>query len=296
MLANVTSLNTTLFNITNSHNDGVWSPLTGLTFTVDLAIFLNNGLSLLMFAVEKELRTNFTIYVINLQFVTFLHYALNGYLYVMKTTYQKWPYGDRICNFYIYVFSVIGPWQNSCHVLITMNRLWAVTFPISYRERHGPKMAIGICAGLAIFSHSYLLPRWIIDALNRGFNLKTPYGCTVNCIVNSLVNGLCMAMQTIWLVELIIILASFPYICYKQTTRTAAVGPKKPVPNSTGMVSLFQQAVNLSTAALLGEIWVVGSHRGRSTGSQKKAIPSLVLNCLNTRPLEMFEENFGPLL
>ena len=52
------------------------------------------------------------------------------------------------------------------HVLIAINRVWAVLAPHSYRERHQtPHMAIGLCVAMYAIVHSICLPLWLQDWL-----------------------------------------------------------------------------------------------------------------------------------
>ena len=51
------------------------------------------------------------------------------------------------------------------HILIAVNRTWAVLHPISYRSIHSKRVAVLLCAGMWCYIHVVLLPGIIRDAL-----------------------------------------------------------------------------------------------------------------------------------
>lgn len=205
-------------NSTNWVTSGSWSPVAVGMAVIHIIIILTNGTALLLFAIEKELRTSFTIYIINLQCVTFFQFAMNGFFYTAKIYYQKWVYGNAACTLYLYVHWIVSPWQSNCHVLITLNRLWAVAFPVNYRNYHNKKVAIAICTGVGIFSHAYSLPRYVFDRLYYRLPIDK-YPCVMYCYVMPLMNGICSLIHFIEAIDEAVILFSFLYIWYKHNQR-----------------------------------------------------------------------------
>ena len=52
-----------------------------------------------------------------------------------------------------------------CHTLITINRIWAVIWPHSYRQNHNTWTACLICVGGWVYVHVNLLPGYVLDIL-----------------------------------------------------------------------------------------------------------------------------------
>lgn len=62
------------------------------------------------------------------------------------------------------------------HLLISLNRIWAVTFPLSYRHTQATKMAFLFCAPLWTYAHVVVLPEMIPKILAIRNPLEI-YGC-----------------------------------------------------------------------------------------------------------------------
>ncbi|XP_055348558.1 uncharacterized protein LOC129595538 [Paramacrobiotus metropolitanus] len=66
--------------------------------------------------------------------------------------------GDTGCIASIYGTTLIRSLCLCSHALITINRVWAMTFPISYKDHHGPWFTWGLCAGVVLCVHALGIP------------------------------------------------------------------------------------------------------------------------------------------
>ena len=127
-----------LLNNSNSsdYHAQLFSPRWGIVPTFYLVILVcsvlgNGGLFSLM-AIEKHLHTPFNIYVMNLLFCNALANILIQPFNLITAVYGRFMAGEVGCSIIFYARIV---WATSfvTHSFITINRLWAVWFPLSYR-------------------------------------------------------------------------------------------------------------------------------------------------------------------
>ncbi|OQV13752.1 hypothetical protein BV898_11973 [Hypsibius exemplaris] len=70
-------------------------------------------------------------------------------LYALRTlTGAIETFGETTCTYYLHVF-----WVECCviygqHAVIALSRMWAITHPISYRNRHTRPLALTLIIGV----------------------------------------------------------------------------------------------------------------------------------------------------
>ncbi|OWA50759.1 hypothetical protein BV898_15265 [Hypsibius exemplaris] len=207
---NVSTQNTS-DNLTSS--TAVWGSSASFSLTILLITVLANLFVLSAFVCHKSLQTPFHVYLINL-LVTYLAYAvLFMPLEVITNLYTTWWLGSAVCTYSIYGIWVFQAGMINSHLLITINRIWAVTFPHSYRLRHTGRVALLSVAGMWICLHCALLPGIILDAMYYRLP-EDRTGCMIN--TNDTLGGWSMAVQiVIYDVPDAIILLAYPIICYQ---------------------------------------------------------------------------------
>ncbi|GAV00777.1 hypothetical protein RvY_11578 [Ramazzottius varieornatus] len=163
-------------------NDGPhWGYASVLSLVIMIAGFITNSSALLVFIKNSNtLITPFNVYLINLLLANLSNLIV---FYPLDIFHQvngnNWRLGTHVCTLYLYGFFVLNAFMGNSHLLIIFNRLWAVTFPISYRNTHSRSLAIKICVGMWIYLHACLLPGVILDALYYRPPLETD-GCQFN--------------------------------------------------------------------------------------------------------------------
>ncbi|XP_055350899.1 trace amine-associated receptor 7g-like [Paramacrobiotus metropolitanus] len=122
--------------------------------------------------------TPFTIYLIALLVANLLFLLPVTFLEILNTAYGGWWMGRRVCQMHNYFNEVWSGAQCLCHVLISVNRLWAVTFSVSYKHHHTKKVAVFSCVAALLWAHMGGLPIFILDTLY--YNLDLRFGCHSN--------------------------------------------------------------------------------------------------------------------
>ncbi|GAV09623.1 hypothetical protein RvY_19127 [Ramazzottius varieornatus] len=125
----------------NNTSTPSWWTATPVCFLLIMVILTTlNGTLLYVFARNQNLRTTFNVYVVSVLLAnlveTLVQMPLNlaHYLHWLSVT---------ACPFYIYSAAVQAVVVCS-HTLITLNRVWAVTAPVSYRKYHRMKVSLAV--------------------------------------------------------------------------------------------------------------------------------------------------------
>ncbi|XP_055354053.1 5-hydroxytryptamine receptor 1B-like [Paramacrobiotus metropolitanus] len=143
-----------------------------------ITLLLNAGVLLLLLR-PAILIQPFTLYLLNLLVSNLLWILVEHPLDLLSTSYARWWLGDAVCTLFLYASYVLSNGVISAQVLITVNRLWAVTFPVHYRDHHTRRVAVLLIAGMWAFSHVCLLSGVLLDAL-RYRRPPARFGCVVN--------------------------------------------------------------------------------------------------------------------
>ena len=105
-----------------------WNLVEEFYAAVSVIAFLTNGAVLLLFCVNASLRRPFNIYIINLIGTNFLYSFIHSPAEIINNLYSGWWLSAEYCSVYIYANWVLEAAIRNCHVLITLNRVWAGTF------------------------------------------------------------------------------------------------------------------------------------------------------------------------
>lgn len=154
-----------------------WNFSAVLTITECLLAFSLNSSVLICFLSDKDLRKQpFNIYLICLLICNILYTVVENPLEVVDYVGSVWTFGVTWCMIYKYAQTVVPIMQMFSHVLITLSRVWAMTFPHSYRQKHTRMCAILLCVGMVLYSQIVYLPTLIPAATQLKLPLET-YGC-----------------------------------------------------------------------------------------------------------------------
>ena len=104
----------------------------------------------------------------------------------------------------------------NAHALITVNRLWAVLYPVHYRENHTRRVAIILCTVMWVYVTAFKLAVLIPDALYY----RRPEA-TFQCALNRLQQmPLITAHQIIvYDVPTLLMILAYPIVCQRQWFR-----------------------------------------------------------------------------
>lgn len=133
-----------------------------------------------LYITKPHLRTNrFCFYLMNLMTANVVHALLNDPLDFVFALFPTWTHSSTFCTILLYVIFVSDALMVQAHVMITVNRIWAMVFPFSYRTLHSTRVAILMCLSPWVYSHAIILPGLILDGLlyRKAFNNEF---CTFN--------------------------------------------------------------------------------------------------------------------
>lgn len=189
-----------------------WRASLILSTIITSSILLLNISALPLFLKAKW--NNFYAYLINLLLANIMFNALASPLEIINSLYPVWWLEESMCSFYLYASWVLAYVSPYAHILITANRLWAVTFPISYRRNATTKTAVILCLGSWVLAHIFTLPGILMDRIYHKLPIDE-HGCVVNVTTALLQRSWLLFLQLqVFLCEVLII-AAYPYIWYR---------------------------------------------------------------------------------
>ncbi|XP_055354705.1 alpha-2 adrenergic receptor-like [Paramacrobiotus metropolitanus] len=164
---NSTSNTTITFNTTQpAAAPSGWTPvLVMMALIAGISFSLNAVMLLLQFLPQTRI-TSFTVYLIAISIGNLGYLAIVRPIGIMTTATGAFPGGLVLCMFYMYVQFVICQLPVLVHALISINRFWAIRYPVSYRHRHHKKMAISLCAGVLLYVHVVQFPMLMVEYLS----------------------------------------------------------------------------------------------------------------------------------
>lgn len=117
-----------------------------LGFSIAATVFFN-GLMVYVYFKHSSLRTSFNAYITNLCITEILNACTGMAGSFLRILYGRWPLNYGSCIVFNYCADVFGSALRYCHILVAMNRLWAVTFPTHFkRYSHMPQSMCAIGA------------------------------------------------------------------------------------------------------------------------------------------------------
>ncbi|GAV02954.1 hypothetical protein RvY_13454 [Ramazzottius varieornatus] len=202
----------------------IWSAVPVFSLIIFIAATVANGFVLYLFARHRHLRTPFNIYVLNLVIATLIETLLQLPLYLINNLRPHWWLGSTACSIYLYGNTIQGVMVCS-HALITINRIWAVASPVTYRTHHKRKTAIVLCTAVWLYVQIFRLPYNLLDAVYYQRPVEI-FGCFINKAAQP---DLSIAQQvSVYIIPLAVIVCAYPYIVYKCSSyRTRLVAPQR---------------------------------------------------------------------
>lgn len=185
-----------------------------LTIVICVLVITFNGTVLILFLKDTALRKQpLSVYLMYLLFFNICYAAIQSPLEIINYRYSHWWIGEAWCVIFYYSTNVVACGAMFAHLLITLSRIWAVTFPLSFRRTQSTKMAVLPCVLLWIYVHAAVLPEMITKIQQMPTPLEK-YGCRARYPKNRLVQILT------YVVPLLVVVLAYPYIAYKRYSRT----------------------------------------------------------------------------
>lgn len=193
---------------------------------ITLVSWLCNGAVLITFLKNRHLVTPFTVYLICLLACDLVQGAVMNPLDTIDSISTYFWMGTIACNVWQYTNYVIGGAIVHSHDMITVNRIWAVTFPHSYKQSHKKRFAVIAVVLMFMYIHVYCLPGLLLEALIYRLPLEIS-----ECVLNSASSWKVIAMIVIFDIPILVVVGAYPVLWWKRRGRlrvSSGVVPQKP--------------------------------------------------------------------
>ena len=205
------------FNISAFRNPQFkpWTYISIFSLAILVLATFFNSIILFLFARNANLRTPFTIYVINLLVANLVNLLYQQPLRIVSYLYSSTYLGRPFCEAYLYGSYAVQAAVYCAHFAISLNRMWAVTNPITYRLYHTKKFAIVSCLLVWAYVHAVVLPGLIINTLY--YKLPLEAGCYV--ARNPLLTWTIAEQLMMYDIPLGLLVLAYPVICLTEVRR-----------------------------------------------------------------------------
>ncbi|XP_055330397.1 blue-sensitive opsin-like [Paramacrobiotus metropolitanus] len=146
--------------------------------TCGILMVVLNSLLVVIFIFHRELRSPFSVYLIALSIANVLCSG-RSFCNAIQEVCPHFLYHPVLCDLRLYVGWCLSGLPENVHLLIAVNRIWAVALPISYRNHHSIKLAIVLSAAAFVYVQVLTIPSVAINAWYYRPPLDK-YGCFVN--------------------------------------------------------------------------------------------------------------------
>ncbi|XP_055330431.1 adenosine receptor A1-like [Paramacrobiotus metropolitanus] len=182
----------------------------------DPIAMLLNFVPLVILLTHKNLQTPFSVYIVVVMFASFLYASIEFLLTILET------YGSftvALCYVQQCAQWLISPQWSNAQLQICLNRIWALTFPISYKERHTKRLAIKIIAANWIVLYIIGIPTIVVNTVYKPATPAKPF---VSCTTDMVALGRYSFGDMIITLTIptIVVVVSYPYLLYQQLKRS----------------------------------------------------------------------------
>ncbi|XP_055348358.1 5-hydroxytryptamine receptor 1B-like [Paramacrobiotus metropolitanus] len=129
-----------------------------------VSIGLNAGVIIYHIIRPKQI-TPFTTYLVALYIANLVFLFTTWPLSLLREWNGKWIMRSPVCIFNLYATKVFCVVPVPLHVLIAVNRWWAIQHPISYRSRHNKVVAACLCFVAFFWAHTFAMAGFIVEVL-----------------------------------------------------------------------------------------------------------------------------------
>ncbi|XP_055349559.1 uncharacterized protein LOC129596347 [Paramacrobiotus metropolitanus] len=199
----------------------VWGYDAILTTVCSVLTFTLNSFIASILLTHSELRSSFSVYLITLLIFDAL-LCLHGWLNIARKQFPSSMANITLCDFRSYVSWVITGIPLNLHVLIAVNRVWAIAFPYSYKNRHSNWLAIALTFVVVAYVHIICLPGVIMNALYYRLPFETD-GCQVNTDPGPMMAWDQLVMLLIYEFPIVFMAVAWIYVAIKQKQRRNAI-------------------------------------------------------------------------
>ncbi|GAU96060.1 hypothetical protein RvY_07558 [Ramazzottius varieornatus] len=202
-----------------------------LLLVIGVGTVISNGIFLLTYCKvsSSSFHTPFNVYMLNLaitDFVTAIFTTPGNFaLYALN----KWVFSRAFCTVYLYGFWTWYSLSIQFHMLISLNRLWAVCFPMHYKTYHTKRLAALMCILTYIYAHIWTLTGLIPDDMY--YRTENFRDCSLNLMAQSLWATLCDLI--LYVVPEVVVVGVYPIIGWKVAQRRKVRASARSKPGAT---------------------------------------------------------------
>ncbi|XP_055337909.1 olfactory receptor 1-like [Paramacrobiotus metropolitanus] len=213
-------------NATHLVGPPTWHPMQICELAACLIGSVSNLVIAVVLLLDKHLHTPFTVYLLLLLTSNLLQASVFYPLDIISHLYSHaWWLGERACDLFNYFIFVFGGVLMQSHALITFNRLWAITFPLSYRNYHSTRVALLLCGGCVAYVHLVCLPGVVIDALYYRPPVDRFKLCSLD--IGRQFPWAVASEVIIYIAPIVFVVGAYPFLFHKQHQRKGAVHGSK---------------------------------------------------------------------
>ncbi|XP_055349770.1 rhodopsin-like [Paramacrobiotus metropolitanus] len=179
-----------------------------------ISSFILNFTVLSVYILRPKMRTPFAVYIISLLISNILDLLLYFPFMIANnigTDTNHFVFGETGCSVFGYGVSISRAFCLCSHALITLNRIWAMTFPISYKNLHGYRFAVMLCSGVFIAIHALMIQGLVLSERSRPRPVEK-WGCWYQVRTGSVANSIGFHL---FYTAPVLIVATYPYLFFK---------------------------------------------------------------------------------
>ncbi|GAV03726.1 hypothetical protein RvY_14114 [Ramazzottius varieornatus] len=210
---NITSQLNEISTANGTSQQGSWALPSGVAYFALVVGGILNVSLLVTFIRRPTLRNSFGVYLMNLLIIdTILVFAF-GPLNLIDKYASTWAIGYKACLFAGHTAFTCENLVIKAHFLIALYRLWAIVFPISYRNHHSTKLAIVLCSTTWLVLNVTNIPVAIVTSVLVPGKING----TLKCDVDTDAMGIWYPITQLFLFDtpICVVLLTYPVVCYK---------------------------------------------------------------------------------
>ncbi|GAV05034.1 hypothetical protein RvY_15222 [Ramazzottius varieornatus] len=244
----------------------------------DMSAILLGCLVLLLLYIDRGNKTSFKVYIANLCVVNIYYTALGFVTITNKRLVFPAEPPQAYCVILRFLNYITAGLVHLAHFLIAVNRVWAVTWPVSYRQynrNNAIRNPVIICTGMWLYVHAFVVPAVILDSL-----VPKPFPELHQCILwlswNAHWN--IAAGVLVYHTPIAIMLAFYPFILYKTIKRS----------NRSGRNQVGQSGRATTEAVSRKSRARADAHSAQQSTHQSYSIANATVESQSKRPLRTF--------
>ena len=186
-----------------------WGFVPIFQLSCSLSAFGANLLTLFIFGTVRSLQTPFNVYLMFLLTFNIINAVVVCPFDTLAVLYPHWIFGANMCSAYLYICWMTQAVIPHTHLLISLNRVWAVTAPHHYRDHISKRLSMWSCVVIFAYVNAMLLPLMILDVVKYRTN-ELANGCEVNVLA---AGNLGAAVQyAVYDLPIILVIVLYPII------------------------------------------------------------------------------------